>query len=404
MNKGRFAGLKCEVVLPVLLTLLVQASVSMNTVAVPVLMAVAASELNVPPSSVGIFMSVIYFGATVIAPVSGYFIERLGPIGVSQICLFLCGIGLGAVSIPVVSIIVIGTLVMGMGYGPVTPASSHLLVRTTPYSMMSFVFSVKQTGVPLGGALAGAIVPHLIISWGWKISAIAVGMSGLFLAVFLHPYRKRYDTETSGLTRFAWKDVFDSVKMVLVHNELRRIVISTFFFSTMQLCLVSFIVIYLIEEVGMTLVQAGIILAAAQAGGVIGRIIWGAIVDRGVNPRLMLGIMGFAMAAGALSTAAFSPQWPFFAVLIVCALFGAAAIGWNGVYLAEVARVAGPEFAGMATGGSLFFTFAGILIGLPAFSIFVERTGSYPLGFGIIAVATFICGIALLLDRNSEQN
>jgi hypothetical protein len=88
--------------------------------------------------------------------------------------------------------------------------------------------------------------------------------------------------------------------------------------------------------------------------------------------------------------------------LIVCALYGAAAIGWNGVYLAEVARVATPEFAGMATGGALFFTFAGILIGLPAFSLIVEKSGSYPFGFWIIAIATFVCGIVLLFPHNSR--
>jgi MFS family permease len=116
----------------------------------------------------------------------------------------------------------------------------------------------------------------------------------------------------------------------------------------------------------------------------------------------MLGILGIAMAAGALTSTAFSVQWPFMAVLIVCALFGAAAIGWNGVYLAEVARVATSEFAGMATGGALFFTFAGILIGLPVFSLIVEKSGSYPLGFGIIAVAAFVCGIVLLLPHTSR--
>ncbi len=75
------------VVLPVVLTLLVQASVSMSAVAIPVFMPVAAGELNIPPSYVGIIMSLIYLGATVFAPVSGYFIDRFGPIGISQICL-----------------------------------------------------------------------------------------------------------------------------------------------------------------------------------------------------------------------------------------------------------------------------------------------------------------------------
>ena len=82
------------VVLPVALTLLVQALVSMSVVTVPVFMPVAAGELNVPASHVGLFMSMIYVGSTMVAPVSGYFIDRFGPIGVSQICLVLCALGL----------------------------------------------------------------------------------------------------------------------------------------------------------------------------------------------------------------------------------------------------------------------------------------------------------------------
>ena len=171
------------------------------------------------------------------------------------------------------------------------------------------------------------------------------------------------------------------------------------FFSTMQLCLTSFMVTYLIEDVGMTLVQAGILLSTAQASGIVGRILWGGLADRCVKPRLMLGILGMAMTAGALSAGAFSPQWPFPAIMLACGLFGAAAIGWNGVYLAEVARVATPEHAGMATGGSLFFTFCGVLIGLPAFSLIVDQSGSYPLAFGITAMATLACGAVLLFTR-----
>ncbi|MDP3285270.1 MAG: MFS transporter, partial [Desulfobacterales bacterium] len=212
------------VILPVALTLLVQAMVSMGTVAIPVLMPVAAGELNIPPSYVGFFMSLIYLGATVVAPVSGYFINRFGAIGVSQICLVLCALGLGTFSIPVVPMMIIGALIMGIGYGPVTPASSHLLVRTTPVSMMSVVFSIKQTGVPIGGAMAGAIVPHLVILWGWKMSAILVGVLSLILGIFLHPYRKQFDTERSSLSRLSWKNVIESVKMAVSHQELRHIV------------------------------------------------------------------------------------------------------------------------------------------------------------------------------------
>jgi MFS family permease len=387
------------VVLPVVLTLLVQAMVSMSVVAIPVFMPVAAGELNVPASYVGIFMSLIYLGATVFAPVSGYFIDRFGPIGVSQICLVLCALGLGGVSIPSLPMMVIGTLIMGIGYGPVTPASSHLLVRTTPFSMMSTVFSIKQTGVPLGGAIAGAVVPHLVLFCGWEMSALWVAACSLILAVFLHPYRKRFDTEHPNRSRLSWSTAVAPVKMTMLHQDLRRLAVASFFFSTMQLCLISFLVTYLIEAIEMTLVQAGFLLSAAQASGIIGRIVWGAFADRWVKPRRMLGVLGMAMTAGALAAALFSPQWPYPAILIACALFGAVAIGWNGVYLAEVARVAKPEQAGMATGGTLFFTFLGILLGLPAFSLVVETTGSYPLGFVMVAVATLACGVVLSFSR-----
>lgn len=387
------------VILPVALTLAVQVMVSMSTVTVPVFMPVAADELSVPASYVGMFMSLIYLGATISAPVSGYFIDRFGPICVSQISLILCALGLVAMSTASLPMLIAGALVMGIGYGPVTPASSHVLVRTTPYSMMSVVFSIKQTGVPLGGAMAGAIVPLLVVFWGWKMSAIEVAVLDLILSLFLQPYRKQFDSERSNLSRFSWKNVIGPINMTMIHRELRQIVIASFFFSTMQLCLISFIVIYLIEDVGMTLIQAGILLSTAQASGMVGRIVWGTLADRCVKPRLMLGILGMAMAAGALSVAAFSSQWPYLAILIVCALFGAAAIGWNGVYLAEVARVATPEHASMATGGSLFFTFCGVLIGLPVFSLIVEQTGSYPFGFGIMALATIACGAVLSFSR-----
>ena len=395
----RFTG----VALPVALTLAIQAVISMSVVALPVLMPVAAVELGVPASHVGILMSLIYLNATLVSPVSGFFISRFGAIRTSQVCLLLCALGLGAVSVPLMPLMAAGALVMGAGYGPVTPASSHLLVRTTPLSMMSVVFSIKQTGVPLGGAMAGAIVPHLVLLFGWRLSALWVAAAGLMLLFCLLPYRRRFDTEPAAPGRLSWRGAVAPVKTTLRHAGLRRLAIASFFFSAMQLCLASFLVAYLIEELGMSLVRAGALLSAAQASGIVGRVVWGALADRIVKPRVMLGVLGIAMSVGALLASLFSPGWPYGALLAVCALFGSVAIGWNGVYLAEVARVAAPGQAATATGGTLFFTFLGILLGLPAFSLVVERTGSYPIGFAAVAAATLVCGIVLLISREARR-
>ena len=60
---------------------------------------------------------------------------------------------------------------------------------------------------------------------------------------------------------------------------------------------------------------------------------------------------------------------PAAGVVALLCLFGATAVGWNGVYLATVARVAPPGQAAAATAGALFFTFFGVVLGPPVFGM-----------------------------------
>lgn len=387
------------VALPVALTLAVQALTSMNVVAIAVLMPVASVDIGVSPGFVGVAMALVYTGSMVSALVSGDAITRGGPIGVSQLCLLLCLAGLAAFAVPGVAMAVLGVLVMGLGYGPVTPASSHILIRTTPPSILSMVFSIKQTGVPLGGALAGAIIPWLVLACGWQWAALLAGGASAVLALLLVPYRTRYDTERSSPPRLSMRNAFAPLKMVLVHRGLRRISIAATFYSIMQLSLISFLVTYVIQEVGMSLVDAGLLLSAAQGCGVGGRILWGVLSDRSGRPLQVLGVLGIVMGAGAVLAAAFSPAWPYAALVAVSGVFGSSAIGWNGVFIAEIARIATPSHAGAATGGSLFLTFLGILLALPAFAGIASLTGSYSTAFVAVAVTTSASGVWLCLTR-----
>lgn len=390
-----------RVVFPIIITLSVQALVSMAAVSVPVFMPAASEELYLKPSLVGLFVTLIYVGATLSAPGSGAVINRLGPIRVSQVCLLLCALGSSMFYLASIPWMVLGALLIGLGYGPVTPASSHLLVKTTPSQVMAMVFSIKQTGVPLGGVLAGAIVPQLVDTFGWQTSAVCVGGFTMALAFGIEPFRRQYDAPVQEKTGFSWKGLFAPLEMALKQRTLRQVVLASFFFATMQLCFISFIVTYLVDGIGMSLVRAGMMLSAAQFAGILGRVLWGTLADRYLSPRLMLGLLGIAMAFASFGTALFSAEWPHSAVLLVCIVFGSAAIGWNGVYLAEVARVVKPELAGLATGGSLFFTFCGVLLGLPIFSLLVDFTGSYSIGFLCTGLVTLTYGTMLCFSKQA---
>jgi hypothetical protein len=80
----------------------------------------------------------------------------------------------------------------------------------------------------------------------------------------------------------------------------------------------------------------------------------------------------------------------------VCALFGATAIGWNGVQLAEIARRSPSGRAGTVTGASGFITFAGVVVGPPSFALLAATTGSYRIGFLAFGTASLLCGMRLL--------
>ena len=95
----------------------------------------------------------------------------------------------------------------------------------------------------------------------------------------------------------------------------------------------------------------------------------------------------------AFATAAYPATWPIAPLFAVVALFGATAIGWNGVQLAEVARHAPPGEAGAITGAAAFVGFSGVVVGPPLFGALAALTGSYRAGFVAVGVAALASGL-----------
>jgi MFS family permease len=391
-----------SITIPLAATLTVQSIASMATVTVPVLAPTAATDIGITSTSVGIYVSLIYISGMISSLWSGDFILRYGALRVSQICLIFCGIGLILAAFASIPSLVVSALIIGLGYGPVSPASSHILVRNTPAHMMSFIFSLKQTGVPLGGAIAGAIVPPLVIFAGWENASIIIGVFCIFCILLINPIRFEIDSDRQPNRYISFQGVSRPLRMVVSYRPLRQLVIISFLYAGMQLCLLTYLVIYLTRDIGMAFIEAGLTLSAAQMAGTIGRIVWGILADRYLSSRLMLGILGVAMSLGAIATASFNSAWPSSAILVVVILFGATATGWNGVYLAEAARLAPDGKVGEATGGALFFTFLGVVLGPSIFAAVVSGTDSYPLGFVFFAFLTLLCGVVAILSRSKK--
>lgn len=376
-------------------TLAIQALVSMAVITVPVLAPALAAELSVSPALVGVYIALVYAAAMLASLAGGAMVSRFGAIRVSQACLGLCALGLAVGALPHVAAVALGAFLIGLGYGPVTPASSHVLAKTTPAHRMSLVFSLKQTGVPLGGVLAGAVVP-VLLGAGWQATLLCVALANLVCAWAAQPLREAIDADRDAQRPFVMGNLGKPIRMVLSHPELRMLAACSFVFSIAQLSLTTYLVTYLHATLGYGLVAAGLALSVSQFAGVGGRIAWGYVADRWLGARRMLAVLAAVMCLSALATALLPAALPSAVVLAILAVFGMSAIGWNGVYLAEVARQAPAGQASVATGGTLAFTFLGVVLGPPVFGALAGATGSYRTGFAAVALIVGLCAAAML--------
>ena len=384
------------VVWPLIVTMAIQALVSMAVFAPPVFAPAAHDDIGFPASWVGIVTALTFAAATFGALFSGGVIAWFGALRMSQFSLLLCGSGIALIASSNAWLVALGALVMGLGYGPVTPSSSAILAERTPERIRSFIFSLKQTGVPIGGALAGAIVPALIVAFGWKTSALSVGLACVALAAAIQPYRAVVDLAQHFDRPKKPASLLEPLRLVLAHPLLCEMAFASCTYSGMQACLSTFLVVYLNQRIGFSVPVAGAALATAMTAGIIGRISWGVVADNWVKPRALLGILGVTMSVGAALTAMFTGTWPLAAVFAVSFAYGATAIGWNGVYLSEVARIAPAGKAGAATGATLAMTYAGVVVLPMLFWAVHAVSASYAAAFIAVGSLTLWRGVLFL--------
>ena len=85
-----------------------------------------------------------------------------------------------------------------------------------------------------------------------------------------------------------------------------------------------------------------------------------------------------------------------FFLTIFCAIFGASAVGWNGVYLSEVARIAENKMAGAATGACLSMTYLGVVVLPIIFFLSYMIFRKYEISFLCLSIVTFARAILFL--------
>lgn len=344
---------------------------------VPVLAAMVAPDMGVDPTLVGAFVSVTYLTAQVVGLLSGGLIARFGAIRVSQTTSLCAALGLIALFPASPWLAILAAVLLGCGYGPLNPASAQVLMGLSSPRRQPLVFSIKQTAVPAAGILAGALLPVIAVSFGWRWAFATVALVAVVVMLTIQPLRGTFDAgreRGGGRPRF---DIIGPLRLVLRHRALRGTSFSAFALAGAQISVASFFVLYLTQAQGWSLVNAGGMYAVVQVGGVCGRVFWGTIAKQLLSPLLVLTGLSLLIGGLFLAVALMTPDWPLAVVAVVSFLLGLCSFGWNGVLLSEVADLAPERRVGDATGGSQFIMFGGVTVLPPLFGAMVNVTGSY---------------------------
>lgn len=386
-------------------TLMVQMLASLVLAAPAVLAPVVAPLLGFAPDRVGLFVSLAYLAAMLSGLWSGRGVARIGAVRFSQAAMLACALGALVSVTGHPGLLLAAAVIMGGGYGMINPASTALLGRHSPVARRGLFFSVKQTGVPLGVALAGVLLPAGLLVLGWQLSLVAAGALCAALAVALLPAVARLDPGTvlnDGTSPPSRPAAHGAAALwsVLRDPPLRRLSLMSLAFACAQLAFVTFLVSLLNLQLGHPLAWAAGVLAVTQVASTIARIVLGYVADRWIDAGRLLGLIGIAMGAACVALSLLDQDTPTAGVVAVAIICAATSMGWNGVFLAELTRTASAR-SDLATvaGATQFFTFSGSMIGPLVFGEIVRAGGSYGLGFLLIATLPAVAGGWMLATR-----
>jgi MFS family permease len=365
------------------------------SVLAPMLMAAA----DMPPAAFGWISGAAGLGSVWLYMANSAFTVPLGPVKALIVAALVAIAGVALFATGTYALMIVGAILIGFAYATMTPAGSQLLADNTPPARRNRIFSLRQTGVPLGGVVAGVAGSAVAAQYGWRITlgAFAAFVLATSLPLLLAP---RHFNETRPRARFRLGALFALSNLrqpfltIATIPGLRLLALASIGFAAVQGVLNTFFVTFLANGLGYDLKLAGLLYAINQVASVAGRVVYGFVADALGSPLPVLCALSVLSAASALAIASLGSGWSVPALVAVAVFSGLAVATWNGLFMAEVASLA-PERVSEAAAGATFFVFGTYVVVPPVAGLVITWFG-YRAAFCMAALFVMVTGIALV--------
>jgi predicted MFS family arabinose efflux permease len=373
---------------------------------IPVLYPFIRDDLGLTRAQVGLITSAIMGTSMITVVIGGWLSDTWGAKKILVIVMLYI-----AIAVLTLSLInsfwtaLLAGLLIGIGVGPFYPLTSKQIIDWLPQKTRALGMSIKQTGPPVAGAVAAVTLPSIAIATNWRITTLIMSVVILALTLVIFFCYKDKSQVTKKETKISLHSFLDIGK----NRTLMILTLWAFCMVGLQQTVVSYLILYLVEDLEYSTVLAGGYLSICLIASVIGRIFWGGASDllfRGSRKVTLAGI-GLLGMIGLLALSFMEPTSSKILVILAVSIIGASAMSWPGIFTVYVAEISGAERSGTAIGSTNAIVRIGIIIMPPLFGHLVDTTNSYYTGWlvtSIIAIASTLIMLAWAKDPNQGDN
>ncbi|MDT3496764.1 MFS transporter [Bacillus toyonensis] len=268
-------------------------------------------------------------------------------------------------------------LLVGMFYSVSQPGGSKVIIKWFSKENRGLAMGIRQAGIPIGGVLAGVLIPLLVIKYNLSYTIHVIGsiciIGGLLFFIFYQDLCVRKEGEQERIKTSFWVQL----KAVMHKKELYPIYITGICMISLQMVLVGHFINFLVMEQSITPILAGKVFSVMFFSGMVGRITLAAVSDlfyKG-NRRIPLFIsvctsIGFILML-VMSIHTITSEFLY----VVSALLGFFSISWFSLFIIEVAEMASEESVGMKVSFALTLNQIAIIVAPVLFGYIVDQKG-----------------------------
>ncbi|KEK22694.1 MFS transporter [Bacillus gaemokensis] len=286
---------------------------------------------------------------------------------------------------------------VGVFYSTAQPGGSKVILKWFPKGNRGLAMGIRQAGIPIGGAVAGAIVPMISLKFSvsctiYILSSICIAGGVLFLVFYREPFAHKESIPNNKLISF-WQQL----KEVMHNKELYPVFFTGICMISLQMVLIGHFIKFLITAKSIPPILAGQIFSVTLLSGMIGRIVLATVSDffyKG-NRRKPLCISVLATCTLIFILMLNIHNLSVGELFLFSSFLGFFGIGWFSLFMVEIAEKSREDLVGITVSFALTLNQIAIILAPPIFGFIVDIKG-YSWAWMGMTILLFVSVISLL--------